>query len=183
MAAKLSGKRVLLVIAPEQFRDEELMEPKEVFLNEGAEVSIAACRIAEAKGMLGATAKPDLLLTDVKPEIYDACVVVGGMGSPTFLWDDKTLHAILQSMAKHQKVTAGICLSGAVLAKAGVLNGKKATVWAMPESLAALKEGGANYVKEPVVRDGLVVTGEGPEAAGKFAQTVVEAIASVPARA
>lgn len=183
MAAKLSGKRVLLVIAPDQFRDEELMEPKEIFLSEGAEVVLAACKLGEAKGMLGAKATPDLLLADVKPENFDACVVVGGMGSPTYLWDDTTLHAILQSLAKNQKVVAGICLSGAVLAKAGVLKGKKATVWAMPESLAALSEGGANYQKEPVVRDGLAVTGEGPEAARKFAQTVVEALASVPARA
>ena len=183
MVAKLSGKRVLLVIAPEQFRDEELLKPKEVFLSEGASVTIAACRLGEAKGMFGTTIKPDLLLSDVKYEDYDACVVVGGMGSPAHLWADSKLHTILQSLYKSNKVVAAICLSGAVLAKAGVLKGKKATVWAMPESLAALAEGGANYVKEHVVRDGLVVTADGPEAAGKFAQSVVEAIASVPARA
>ena len=183
MAAKLSGKRVLLVIAPEQFRDEELLEPKKVFVSEGAEVTIAACKLGDAKGMLGATAKPDLLLKNVSPENYDACIVVGGMGSPAHLWDDKDLHLILQSMHNRNKVVAGICLSGAVLARAGVLKGKKATVWAMPESLAALKEGGASYQKEPVVRDGLVITAEGPEAAGKFAQTIVEAIASVSSRA
>jgi protease I len=183
MAAKLSGKRVLLVIAPEQFRDEELLKPKELFMKEGAEVAIAAKKLGEAKGMLGATAKPDLLLTDVKPENYDACVVVGGMGSPAHLWDDHDLHTILQTLCKNNKVVAGICLSGAVLARAGVLKGKKATVWAMPESLAAMTEGGAKYVKEPVVRDGLVVTGEGPEAAEKFAQTVMEAINTVPAKA
>lgn len=183
MAAKLSGKRVLLVIAPEQFRDEELLEPKEAFLNEGAEVVIAASRKGEAKGMLGAIAHPDKTLSEVKPEEYDACIVVGGMGSPEHLWNDKTLHTILQSLHKNNKVVAGICLSGAVLANAGVLKGKKATVWAMPESLAALKDGGANYLKEPVVRDGLVITGEGPEAAKKFAHSIIEAILSVPARA
>ena len=83
MAAKLSGKRVLLVIAPEQFRDEELFQPQAIFKSEGAHTTIAACKLGEAKGMLGGTVQPDLLISDVKAENYDACVeVIGGMGSP-----------------------------------------------------------------------------------------------------
>ena len=181
MAATLSGKRVLLVIAPDQFRDEELLEPKKIFLNEGAEVAIAACRLGQATGMLGATVTPDLLLTDVQARNYDACVVVGGMGSPAYLWDDAQLHRILQTLQESRKVVAAICISGAALATAGVLQGRQATVYATPESLAALTEGGAHYNKEHVVRDGLVVTADGPDVAGQFARTVVEAMASVPA--
>lgn len=182
MAATLSGKRILLVIAPEQFRDEELLEPQAIFTNNGAEVKIASTKLDLAKGMLGASAKPDLTLNDVKPEEYDACVVVGGMGSPAYLWNENKLHAILQHLHNNKKVVAAICLSGAVLAKAGVLKGKKATVWPVPESITALEQGGAHYRKgEHVVRDGLVVTADGPEVASKFAQEVVEAIISVPA--
>lgn len=183
MTANLSGKRVLLVIAPEQFRDEEFLEPKKYLESQGAEVCVAACKKGEAKGMLGASATPDVLLSEVNPEDYAACVVVGGMGSPTYLWNDKDLHAILQTLHTHHKVIAAICLSGAVLAKAGVLKGKKATVWAMPESLAALETGAAIYTKEQVVKDGNIVTADGPEAAGKFAHAVAEAILAVPARA
>jgi len=181
MAAKLSGKRVLLVIAPEQFRDEELFQPQAIFKSEGAHTTIAACKLGEAKGMLGGTVQPDLLISDVKAENYDACVVIGGMGSPTYLWNDSDLHNILQSMQKQNKVVAAICLSGAVLANAGVLKGKKATVWAMPESLESLKNGGAHYVNEPVVQDGFVVTADGPEAANRFGEAVVEVLASVSA--
>lgn len=181
MTAKLSGKRIVLVISPDQFRDEELLEPKKIFLSNGAEVVIASSKLQEATGMLGATVMPDLLLNDLKPENYDACVVVGGMGSPTYLWEDKTLHSFLQALHGRKKVVAAICLSGVVLAKAGLLKGKRATVWAMPESLAALEAGQAVYSKEHVVKDGIVVTADGPEAASRFAETITEAITGVPA--
>lgn len=176
---KLSGKRVLMVIAPNQFRDEELIEPKKVFVAEGAQVTIAACKAGEAKGMLGASVTPDITVADAKAENFDAAVVVGGMGSPTYLWDDERLHVLLQQFAKSNKVVAAICLSGAVLARAGVLRGKRATVYATPESVEALKVGGANFVQDHVVRDGLLVTADGPEVAAEFGRVVVEAMTTV----
>lgn len=183
MAPKLLGKRILLVIAPEQFRDEELLEPKEVFKTAGADVLIAACKQGEATGMLGAKVSPDLLISEVKANDFDACAVIGGMGSLEHLWNDTQLHGILQTLQRQEKVVAAICLSGAVLAKAGVLKGKKATVYAIPESLQALKDGGAEYKNEHVVRDGLIVTADGPAVATKFAQTIVDAIQVVPSPA
>ena len=176
---KLSGKHVLMVIAPNQFRDEELVEPKKVLLDQGARVSIAACKLGEAKGMLGLSINPDLLVGAAKPESYDAVVVVGGMGSPTYLWEDEQLHALLQNRQKANKVVAAICLSGAVLARAGVLSGKRATVYATDESMAALASGGAKYVNEAVVSDGLVVTANGPDAASDFGEAIVTAMVPV----
>lgn len=174
---RLSGKRVLMVIAPNQFRDEELIEPRKIFLAEGAEVHIAACQNGEAKGMLGASIKPDLLVSDAKADDYDALVVVGGMGSPTYLWGDDQLHELLQKLESSNKVVAAICLSGAVLANAGLLRGKRATVYATPDSVKALEAGGAQYVHEPVVRDGRVITADGPDAAKDFGLEIAKAIA------
>lgn len=176
---KLTGKHVLMVIAPNQFRDEELFEPKKVLVEAGAKVSVAACKTGEAKGMLGASVTPELLVSDARAEEYDAIIVVGGMGSPTYLWDDAQLHSLLQTLNRTNKVVAAICLSGAALARAGVLSGKRATVYAVPESLDALKSGGATYVKEHVVRDNNVVTADGPDAATEFGRVVVEAMTTV----
>ncbi len=175
---KLSGKRVLMVIAPNQFRDEELIEPKKVFLEEGAEVTVAACKPGEAKGMLGASVKPDLLVCDAKAENFDALVVVGGMGSPTYLWGDDDLHNLAQSLERENKVVAAICLSGAALANAGVLRGRRATVYATPDSVKALEAGGAEYVQEHVVQDGLIITADGPDAARDFGLAVAKAMTS-----
>ncbi|MGH9554013.1 MAG: DJ-1/PfpI family protein [Terriglobales bacterium] len=176
---RLAGTTVLMVIAPDQFRDEELFTPEKILTENGATVRIASTKLGEAKGMLGGTAKPELTIADAKAHEYDAVVVVGGMGSPDYLWDDAKLHALIRELHKENKVIAAICLSGAVLANAGVLNGKRATVWPMPESLAALKEGKAQYVEQPVVHDGKTITANGPEAAHEFAELIVSELSKV----
>ena len=61
-----------------------------------------------------------------------------------------------------------------VLAKAGVLTGKKATVFKTKESLAALQQGGAEYVEQAVVTDFNLVTANGPEAAEELGNTLVK---------
>ncbi len=174
---RLTGTRILMVIAPDQFRDEELLEPKKIFLEEGAQVVVASTRDGEAKGMLGARCQPDTLLAKASAGDYDAIVVVGGMGSPQHLWDCADLHRLLKEMDREEKVISGICLSGAALARAGVLAGREATVWPAPESLAALNAGKARYKKEPVVCDGRVITANGPEAARQFGQAIVKELA------
>lgn len=174
MAEKqLSGTRVLMVVAPEQFRDEELLEPKRILEAQGAKVAVASTCKGTAKGMLGATVNPDMLIVEACARDFDAVTVVGGMGSPDFLWPDANLHRLLVEMHNENKVVAGICLSGAVLAKAGVLKGKKATVWPTPESLKVLEEGNAKYEKKPLVIDGKAITAEGPQAASDFGQAIV----------
>jgi len=179
---KLAGTRILMVVAPEQFRDEELLEPKKIFEEEGAEVVVASTQAGEAKGMLGARVTPDAQIKDVKASEFDAVAVVGGMGSPDHLWQNDTLHNILREMNTTNKVVSAICLSGAALANAGVLESKEATVWPMPESLQALEKGKAKYKKQPVVKDGRTITANGPEAAREFGETIVKELAATKAR-
>jgi len=175
---RLSNKRVVMVIAPEQFRDEELFEPKAVLEREGAAVVVASKRLGKAVGMLGGSYTPEKLLAEVSGREYAAVLVVGGMGSPTHLWEDETLHKILQDAERAGKIVGAICLSGAVLAKAGVLTGRKATVYKTDESVAALRKGGASYVTEDVVVDGRIVTASGPQAATKFGEAVARLLAT-----
>lgn len=179
---KLAGKKILMVIAPVEFRDEELLTPKEILAAAGATVDIASTRMGEAKGMLGAIVKPDLTIENVISSNYQAVIVVGGMGSPSHLWNDTTLHKIISHVNNNGGVVAAICLSGAVLAKSGVLRQKKATVWPDETAIKTLQEGQATYVKENVVGDGNVVTADGPEAATKFAELIIETMSRVCAR-
>lgn len=175
---RLNGSKVLMVIAPEQFRDEELLEPKRVLTEEGAQVTVASTKSGTAKGMLGATATPEAVVKDLNANDYDAILVVGGMGSPTHLWENGELRSLIQEFHKSEnKIIAAICLSGAVLAKAGVLQNKQATVWEMPESVKALQDGKATYKKQPVVQDGRIITANGLEAAVEFGKTIAGELA------
>jgi protease I len=175
-------KKVLMVIAPQAFRDEELLVPRQLFLDKGWHVDTASTFAGKASGMLGSDETVSLTLDQVQTQIqeqaisYDAVVVVGGMGSPEHLWNNTTLHQLAQTLYKENKVVSAICLSGAVLANAGVLQGKKATVWEMPESLACLESGGAVYTGEAVTQDGHLITANGPDAAKAFGEAIIQQV-------
>lgn len=166
-------KSILMVIAPENFRDEELNHPKEEFLAKGAEITIASTQKGEASGMLGHKEKVDNTLEDVASKTYDAIVIVGGKGSPEHLWDNAVLHDIARRHLELGKLVCSICLSGAVLAKAGILKGVDATLWKREDSLKIFSDSGANFLDKPVVVSGNIITGRGPFAAREFGQTIM----------
>src|SRR5262245_2222932 len=172
----LIGKKVLMVIAPKEFRDEELLQTKQVLEGAGAQVRVASNAQGPCLGMLGARVTPDVALAEASAKDYDAVVVVGGMGSPKHLWNDSKLHSLLKEAQGAGKVIGGICLSGAALAKAGVLEGKRATVWRTPESLAEMEKGKAKTAHDAVVVDGKVVTANGPEASREFGKEIARAL-------
>jgi protease I len=172
--ATQAKKRVLIVVAQDQFRDEEVFEPKAILEKRGAEVVIGSGSTREAVGMMGGRVKPNLALVEARATDYDAVLVAGGMGSLKYLWNEATLVKLLRDAHAAGRVVGGICLSGAVPAQAGLLRGQKGTVWASPESLAELAKGGVEYTKAPVVVSGRVVTAEGPEAATGFGEAVAK---------
>jgi protease I len=77
------------------------------------------------------------------------------------------------------KVVAAICLAPAVLARAGILKGKKATYYESPASFREMKIGGAVLTNAPVVKDGRIITANGPTASQAFADAIVKALTSV----
>ena len=162
------GKKVLMVIAPREFRDEELADPKAILEKAGAQVTVASTAMGDCYGMLGAEVEADVAIGDARASDFDAVVVIGGMGSPKHLWASAALHRLLKDAETGGKVIGGICLSGAALARAGVLAGKRATVWRTPDSLAEMQKGKAETLDVPVVVDGRVVTANGPAAAKEF---------------
>jgi len=168
--------KALFILAPENFRDEEFTEPFDALEDAGAVCDVTGPGSGEFKGMLGMTVAPTIPLEEASAADYDAVIVVGGSGSRKHLWSNQRVLNLVSAAAEDGLVVAGICMSGAVLANAGVLDGKRATVFETPESVEALAQGGAEYVKEPVVADGNVITAEGPGAAADFAAKILEAL-------
>ncbi|QSZ66604.1 hypothetical protein RJ40_03365 [Methanofollis aquaemaris] len=168
--------KLVLAIAPDKFRDEEFEVPQKIFSEAGVETVVASTRVGTCQGMVGAMAEATAAFADLNPEEYDGIVVVGGIGSQDYLWTDADLKKLVQGCAKAGKVVAAICLSPAVLARAGVLDGKNATVFRSPASIYEMERGGARLVEESVVTDGMVVTANGPSVAGSFAEAVLSAL-------
>ncbi len=156
-----------MIIAPENFRDEEYFEPKKVFQDEGFEVVTASRRSGEVKGMLGKKAVAGMRLADARPEDFDAVVLVGGSGASAY-FEDEYVHSLLRRFVEAGKVTGAICISPNTLANAGLLEGKNATVYGDDESIANLKEHGCNYTGLDITIDGNIITASGPKEAKEF---------------
>ena len=173
--ADLSNKTILMVIAPSDFRDEELFVPEGFFEKNGADVVITSETKGTAKGMLGGTASVDLSVSDVDISDYDAVVFVGGSGIESHkLYENKAYLKLAADAENSGKIIGAICLGPMVPAGAGIMSGKNATVFESGRSYIIGK--GANYTGAEVTRDGRIITGEGPHAAEEFARTVAGAL-------
>ncbi|MGB9920183.1 MAG: DJ-1/PfpI family protein [Moorellales bacterium] len=168
-AGSPADKKVVMVVAHRDFRDEEFFEPKKILEERGAKVLVASSSLEEARGMLGGTLKPDLPLKDVRAADYDAVIFVGGEGAREY-WDDLEAHRVAREALEQGKVLGAICLAPVTLANAGVLSGRKATVW--HDEAARLEASGAEYTGARVEVDGRVVTAGGPESAKEFGEAV-----------
>lgn len=165
--------KVLFIVAQNRFRDEELAEPKRILEQAGYKCEVASITTATARGMLGLEVKPDLAVKDAKADDYGLIVVVGGAGSPELANHPEVLKLLADANRAGKKLGA-ICIGPMILAKAGVLEDRQATVFETPESRAALELGGAILVKQSVVADGNIVTANGPAAAKEFGRRLVE---------
>lgn len=168
-------KKILIIVAPEDYRDEELDLPREIFLQKGYDITIASKDTQTARGTSGGTTPVDVNVSQVKVNDYDAIVFVGGPGAEAYFSDAKA-HSIAQESTKSGKVLAAICIAPSILANAGVLSGKSAT--AFPSEEDNLKEKGAKYTSEAVTVDGKIVTASGPGAASDFGKKIVNLLES-----
>ena len=172
----LQGNKIVMIIAWRDFRDEEYFIPKSIFIRAGAKVFTASAEKGIAIGVEGGEANVDIAIDDLKISDFDAIVFIGGQGALKYLDNDKSYEVACQTI-ENNKVLGAICISPVILAKAGVLKNKKATVWSGPldkGGVRILKEEGAIYQDESVVVDGKIITGNGPMAAKKFAEGLTE---------
>jgi len=177
---KIQDAKILLIIAFKDFRDEEFMIPYEEFRKKGATVTVCSTELGIAEGMFHHKIKVDIKIDQAKSKDYNALIYVGGKGTPTVRSDEAALKLITDSLLEGKKILAAICWAPTILAKAGALKNKKATVWLGEDSEyrkktnEVLEQFGAIHSKENVVVDGNIITGNGAEAALLFAQKIIE---------
>jgi protease I len=177
-AAWAESKPVLLVIAHKMVADPEYLETRKAIEAAGLAVEVAGVNMDVATGYGDLKVKPDLVIPDIKLDRYRAVVLIGGEGAMTDLWDNATLHGVLRDATARGLWVAAICAAPVTLARANLLSGKAATTYPSPENVEALKKAGALYRDEPVVTDGRLVTGNGPDASAAFGKRLAELFAA-----
>jgi len=166
-------KKVAIIIASENFRDEEYFITKEVLEKKGISVK-TICDKPKAIGKFGGEAEADILISDLNIDNFDAIVFSGGSGAVKLL-DNELTYLLIRKAMIMKKIIAAICIAPTILAKAGVLAGKKATVWSTDMDKSAIKIIQLNdgiYQRSAIVIDDNIITAENAEFAQEFGETI-----------
>jgi protease I len=158
-----------MIIAPAIFRDEEYAVPKQILEARGACVFTASTVPGEAMGKLGMKAEATLSVSDAAARAWDAVVFVGGAGGAVF-FDDAASHQLASHTLSSGNVLSAICIAPSTLARAGLLEGVRAT--AFPSQEQDLVDHGALWTGDAVTISGRIITANGPEAAEEFGHAI-----------
>ena len=167
------AKKVLFVVAPEDFKDEEFFETKHEIESAGFETETASKGVKKAESVSGKSININIDISKVKTDGYAAVVFVGGPGAEIYL-DDKDALSLAESFYKAGKIVSAICIAPVILANAGILKGKKTTVF--PSEKKSIESKGAVCTGKNVETDGNIITASGPSASKEFGKTVAKKI-------
>jgi 4-methyl-5(b-hydroxyethyl)-thiazole monophosphate biosynthesis len=140
----------------------------------GIEVVTAGLDAQPVTASRGMTLLPDMTLEMALQQSFDMVVLPGGLPGADHLGDDPRVIRLLQEMAASDAYTAAICAAPRVLARAGLLDGKRATSY--PGALDIEAVPGIEYLETAVVTDGRVITSRGPGTAMDFALVLIETL-------
>lgn len=162
-------KKILMIIPPERFRDEELFVTKAELEKLGHKITIASTKVGICPGSRGGFAYSEFDIKEMNASFYNAVVFVGGGGSKLLFYNEMALK-IARDMHSKGMIVAAICLAPVILANSGILKGIKATV-AGTES-KTIESKGAIYTGPGVTIDNNIVTGNAPKSSKLFGQCI-----------
>jgi putative intracellular protease/amidase len=165
--------RTLGAILYERFEALDYYAPVEMFGGIGPELSIVT--VAERVGPVASDQGPktvaDFDFSTCPP--LDLILLPGGFGTVQQL-GNAALHAFLCDRAKTAEVTMSVCSGSAILAKAGLLDGRRATSNKQWFDLARMQSANVNWVTEARwVEDGPFATSSGVSAGADMALAVI----------
>lgn len=175
----------ILIVATDGFEESELFGPREILLGRGAEVVLAAPEPRPIQATVhddpGRTIRPDITLDQARAGDFDALILPGGVRNPDQLRTSEAAIALIRAFAEAGKPVAAICHGPWLLVEADVLRGRTATSWGSIRT--DVRNAGANWVDEPAVTDGNIVTSRNPDDVPAFTEAVIRLVEQAPARA
>lgn len=164
-------KRAVILTGPGH-EDPEYIVPWLMLPAYGIKTNVATSSDNVAVGKHGYPAKPTIKLSDLVAEDYDVVLIAGGYEAPDRLRQEPRVIEFVKAMYENGKIVAAICHGPWVLASCNILRGKKATCY--PGMKDDLTNAGAEYIKEPVVVDGNLITSDRPQSSGFWVKAVVD---------
>ncbi len=144
------------------------------------QLSVGLC--SPIRTTFGFDVLPEQRLDEINPDDFDALVIPGGFGDAGFYEEalSEPFLDVIRSFDARQAPIAAVCVSSLSLAAAGVLKGKRATVYHQVGGTrkAELESYGAVFVDEPLVIDGHLMTSTGPGTGIELALKLLEYLSS-----
>lgn len=153
-------KRVAILIET-GVEDSEFTVPYTALKMAGFDVVVLGSRMNSTyMGKQGKVSqKPDATTTESRPEEFDAVVIPGGMAPDTMRTNPNTVKFVQEAMAQG-KLIAAVCHGPQLLIEGDLLKGKNATGFISIRK--DILNAGANYIDEPLVVDGNLITSRRP---------------------
>ena len=173
MNSKKSPK--ILFFLGEIYEDLELWYPYFRYQEAGCECVIAAEEMKTFRGKNGYPCDPDILLRDVVKEEYDALLIPGGF-MPDKLRRNSLVLQLTRWFDETKKPIGMICHAGWIPVSAGILRGRKVT--STPGIKDDLINAGAEWLDQPVVIDGNLISARRPPDIPAWGRALIENLPS-----
>lgn len=168
------------VLAEHQYQELELWYPVLRLREAGCNVVVVGPSDKQTYGSkLGYPVIADVSVDYVTPDDFDAVVIPGGF-APEGLRRTRAMIDFVRGVHQQGSLVAAICHAGWVLASAGIARGRRLTCVAIIKD--DVIHAGGNYVDEPVVRDGNLITSRLPGDLPDFGHAIVEYLAENPSK-
>ena len=161
---------VLIFLPKKEFNEEEFTLIKKLLLKAEKKVFITSDDHLVCSGNKGMKVKSDTSFYNVNVNNFSSFILIGGSGSRNY-WENQSLYKIIKKFFDAKKVIAAICSSPITLAKAGILQNKKATC--NSDYKMELINAGIDYQDRNIVIDGNVVTANNVHSASQLVENVL----------
>ena len=170
----MNTQRKVLVVVADLFEDAELLYPVYRLQEEEVDVTIAGLTLDDVTGKKGhGPVKVDTTVDEVDGSSFDALVIPGGF-APDKLRRSKAVLSLVETFNAAAKPIAFICHAGWVPISAGIIKGRRAT------SVDAIRDdmvnAGADWVDEPCVVDGNLISARTPADLGPWMKAFLAAL-------
>lgn len=150
------------------FEEIEALAVVDLLRRAGIEVDMVGVVGSMMAGAHGIKVVMDKKLNEVRIDDYDGIVLPGGTSGYENLGRSKIIMDGIRQLNDQGKLVAAICYSPMLLAKAGVLDNRKATIYPGMESKIPYPREGK------VVVDGNIITSQAPGTAIAFGLAIIE---------
>ncbi|MFP4162345.1 MAG: DJ-1 family glyoxalase III [Chitinispirillaceae bacterium] len=161
----------VITVLADGFEEVEAVTCIDLLRRAHVDVTVLGLDSLEIRGAHNIRIRADLQFKDFSDQ-FDALVLPGGMPGTNNLASSEMLIEMIKRAHSQGKICAAICAAPTVLARAGILTGKKVACYPGFEDRLM----GGEPVKEPVVVDDTIITSRGVGTAIPFSLKLISTL-------